>query len=188
MTGLHPQSPRHFACQPSAQVSQTLPSCYFCHMTAACKQTNTGTSIALTAETYWHLHRSDCWNILAPPSLWLLKHTHPSAQDFGPSTNFWQKPRPANYLRLKLESLWNYSCYTLLGLQVNTCKQPHKSMCTSAFTAVVTVGCSDILFRSPILFPFTKWNSSVSYVNLCGLNPPSTLKDLRCILLFPFQQ
>jgi hypothetical protein len=33
--GLHPQSPRHFARQLSARVSQTLRSSYLSHMTAA---------------------------------------------------------------------------------------------------------------------------------------------------------
>jgi len=35
IVGLHPQSPRHFARQPSTRVSQTLRPSYLSHMTAA---------------------------------------------------------------------------------------------------------------------------------------------------------
>jgi hypothetical protein len=37
--GLHPRSPRNFALQPSARVSQTLRSSHLCHMTAAATST-----------------------------------------------------------------------------------------------------------------------------------------------------
>ena len=55
VAALHPQSPGHFAWQPSAQVSQTLrlPPTPVTWLQLLRKQTNTGTSTALTAETYW---------------------------------------------------------------------------------------------------------------------------------------
>jgi hypothetical protein len=54
MARLHPQSPRHFAWQPSARVSQTLRSSYPSHMTAA----------ATSADQHWYLHGSNFRNTL----------------------------------------------------------------------------------------------------------------------------
>ena len=59
IAGLHPRSPCHFAWQPSARVSQTLPPSYPSHVTAA----------ATLSDQYWHPHRSDCSNTL------ILAHT-----------------------------------------------------------------------------------------------------------------
>jgi hypothetical protein len=47
IAGLHPQSLRHFALQPSVRVSQSL-WCYLSHMIAA-----------ILADEYWHLLCSD---------------------------------------------------------------------------------------------------------------------------------
>jgi hypothetical protein len=54
ITELHAQSPRHFAWQRSARVSQTLQSSYLSHMIAA----------TTSADEYWHLHRSEYRNTL----------------------------------------------------------------------------------------------------------------------------
>jgi hypothetical protein len=54
MGGLLPQSPRHFARQPSARVSQTLRSSYPNHMTA----------VATAADQHWYFHGSDFRNKL----------------------------------------------------------------------------------------------------------------------------
>jgi hypothetical protein len=54
VAGIHLQSPRHFAWQPSVRVSQTLRSSYLSHMIAT----------AMYEDEYWHLHRSDFRNTL----------------------------------------------------------------------------------------------------------------------------
>jgi hypothetical protein len=57
MEALNPQSPRHFAWQPSTRVSQTLQSSYFGHMIAATKY----------ADEYCPLHRFDYRKTLTYP-------------------------------------------------------------------------------------------------------------------------
>jgi hypothetical protein len=68
IAGLHPQSPRHFARQPSARVSQILPQSRDC----SC-----------------YVSRP----ILAPPPLWLQIHTDLCAHDFAHSPDLWHQPR-----------------------------------------------------------------------------------------------
>jgi hypothetical protein len=51
---LHTQSPRNFAWQPSARVSETLRPFYFSHVI----------KVATLADEYWQLHRPDCRNTL----------------------------------------------------------------------------------------------------------------------------
>ena len=61
--GLHPQSPRHFAWQPSKRFSQTLRPSYLSHVFAA----------AMSAAEYRHLHQYDCRTRLTYahcPELW----------------------------------------------------------------------------------------------------------------------
>ena len=54
IAGLHPQSPRHSAWQPSVRGSQTLRASYIRHVTA----------VTTEGDESWHFHRSDCRNTL----------------------------------------------------------------------------------------------------------------------------
>jgi len=70
--GLHPQSPRHFACHSSARVSQT--------------------STALLPQS----HDSSCYvsrPVVALPSFWLQKQTDLRAHYFAQSPDLWHQPR-----------------------------------------------------------------------------------------------
>ena len=69
--GIHPQSPRHPAWQPSEPVSQTLRPSYLSHVISG-----------------YYVGR----RILAPPTLWLHKHTDLRALDFAHYLDLWYRP------------------------------------------------------------------------------------------------
>lgn len=75
ITGLHQQSPYHFAWKPSLQVSQTLWPICPSHMIAA----------TTLANKYWYFHSSDCRNTLT-----LCTHAH--------FPDLWHQPRLANII------------------------------------------------------------------------------------------
>jgi hypothetical protein len=71
---------------------------------------------SLTNVTVLLHHSRDCSYyvsrpILAPPPLWLQKHTELCAHDFAHSSDLWHQSQLAKHnVRLKLETLWKYSC------------------------------------------------------------------------------
>jgi hypothetical protein len=74
MAGLHPQSYRHFARQPSGLLSQILRTTPLRHMNAA-------------GDEYWHLYRSGCRHLRAlltcDVSISSINLPAPEAGDFG---------------------------------------------------------------------------------------------------------
>ena len=99
IAGLHPQSPRHFAWQPSTRVSQTL---WPTNMSHYC-------SCYLTGE-YLHLHRCFCRNTLifahSPDFVWHQhRHTLPATEawDCGITPNI---ARVGSVINFRIKHHW----------------------------------------------------------------------------------
>jgi len=76
----------------------------FCMATFSASLTNLSALLPQSRDISCYVSRP----ILAPPPLWLRKHTDLRAYDFAHPPAFWHQPRLAKgYLRLKLETLWN---------------------------------------------------------------------------------